>query len=105
MRLRIRAMKRHGHASSKQRAKGDRWWSPPWFFATAASQTCSPDEATLLRLLRKLRRVRVRRGAERVGGSEIRENFSPSGSLPGFRYAPPGLRKNERKNIGGETPT
>src|SRR5207248_2914892 len=44
---------------------------------TGFAKQCSPNAAALLRLLCKLRRVRVRRSAERVGGSEIRGNPTP----------------------------
>jgi hypothetical protein len=70
------------------------------------AKSCSPDEATLLRLLRKLRRVRVRRSAERVGGSEIRGNryrfdHAPWVSLRSTRAT----KQRTKENIGGETPT
>ena len=105
MRLRIRAMKRHGHAKRETECEGRQMVDPVWPFAQVRfAKSCSPDEATLLRLLCKLRRVRVSRSAERVGGSEIRGHRCRFVS-PGFRCAPPGLRKNERKKIGGETPT
>jgi hypothetical protein len=51
-----------------------------------------------------LRYGRFAKPVTRIEQSEIQEKSSPSGSLPGFRCAQPGLRR-KKKNIGGETPT
>jgi hypothetical protein len=86
MRLRIRAMPRHGHVSAKTECEVRQVVVPAWLFAAAASQKVARMKPT---------------GPARSGGPddklhEIREKSSVPVRSPGFAALHPGCEEKEK---------